>query len=271
VLWFSKRGRRARLTSSELTDADRAVLERYVRYYRYLAAEQRAELEGLLRVFLAEKRFEGCGGLEVTDPMRLTIAAHACILLLGRETDVYPLLQSVLVYPTAFVVEEPEVHPDGTLAPGPHERIGESWERGSLVLAWDEVARGGAADGVNVAFHEFAHQLDDEEGVADGAPRLGGADARAAWARVFGAAYDEHVAAVDRGAATLLDEYGAESPAEFFAVATECFFERGGEMKARHPELYGELQAFYRQDPAAVLPPPPVLRRRVRRHPRPRR
>jgi len=271
VLWFSKRRRRASLIQAPLDAEERAVLERHVRYYRYLPADQRAALEGLIRVFLAEKRFEGCGGLELTDAMRLVIAAHACILLLGRGGDVYPLLQSVLVYPSAFLVEEPELHPDGTLDAGPHERIGESWERGSLVLAWDEVARGGAADGVNVAFHEFAHQLDDEEGVADGAPALGTADARAAWARVLGTAYEEHVGDVERGAATLLDEYGAESPAEFFAVATECFFERGGEMKTRHPEVYAELQAFYRQDPAALLPPPPVVRRRVRRHPRRRR
>jgi Mlc titration factor MtfA (ptsG expression regulator) len=271
MLWFSKRRRRARIAEQPLSDEERSALERYVRYYRHLPEQLRDELEGLVRIFLAEKRFEGCGGLEVTDTMRLTIAAHGCILLLGRETDMYPLLHSVLVYPTAYVVEEAEVLPDGTLEEGPHERIGESWERGSLVLAWDEVARGGAADGVNVAFHEFAHQLDDEQGIADGTPALGDRARRDAWARVLGAAYDEHVAQVERGAVTLLDEYGAESPAEFFAVSTECFFERPAEMKSRHPELYAELEAFYRQDPAAFLPPPPIVRRRVRRHPRRRR
>jgi Mlc titration factor MtfA (ptsG expression regulator) len=173
VLWFSKRRRRASLIEAPLDAEERALLERHVRYYRYLPADQRAELEPLIRVFLAEKRFEGCGGLELTDAMRLVIAAHACILLLGRGGDVYPLLQSVLVYPSAFLVEEPELHPDGTLEPG---LMNASASRGSADRSCSRGTRSHAAErptAVNVAFHEFAHQLDDEEGVADGAPALG--------------------------------------------------------------------------------------------------
>jgi hypothetical protein len=255
----------------ELSEEERRVVEQNVRHYRYLSAAQRRELEGLMRVFLAEKHFEGCGGLEVTSAMRVTVATQACMLLLGRDTDFYPLLQSVLLYPSAYVTREAALEPDGTLWEGPDERIGESWSRGSLVLAWDEVERGGEVDGVNVVFHEFAHQLDDEHGIADGTPRLADRHAYDEWARVLGAAYEAHVAAVERGRATLIDEYGAESPAEFFAVATECFFERGAALKSAHPELYAQLESFYRQDPAAVLPPGPIVRRRVRRHPRTRR
>jgi Mlc titration factor MtfA (ptsG expression regulator) len=254
-----------------LADSDRAVIERTVRQYRYLSDAQQRELEGFVQVFLAEKRFEGCQGLEVTPAMRVCIGAQASLLLLGRKTTFYPLLHSVLLYPSAYVAGTPELDGDGTLWNIPDERIGESWERGSVVLAWDEVERGGADDGVNVVFHEFAHQLDDEAGIADGTPKLVDRAAYARWASVLGTAYDEHVEAVESSRPTLIDDYGAESPAEFFAVATECFFERAPEMKARHPELYAELRAFYTLDLGAVMPVAPVVRRRVRRHPRLRR
>jgi MtfA peptidase len=269
VLGFLRKRRRLRLRRAPLTDDERELVARNVPYYRGLDEARRRQLDGLVRIFLDEKRFEGCGGLEVTHEMRLTIAAQACLLLLGRDSDVYPLLQSVLVYPGAYRSREPVLEPDGTVAEDAEERIGESWTRGSVVLSWDDVSRaGGAADGVNVVLHELAHQLDEENGEANGTPRLPAPSMYAEWARVLGGEYEALAAAVERGEATLIDEYGVESPAEFFAVATECFFERAAEMKARHPELYTQLAACYGQDSASVALPLPRLRRRIRRHPR---
>jgi Mlc titration factor MtfA (ptsG expression regulator) len=265
---YFKRRRRRKLIESSLTEHERAVVERYVPYVRYLPADKRYELEGLIRVFLWEKTFEGCGGTEVTDDMRLAIAAQACLLLVGRGTDVYPLLSSVLVYPSAYVASEPAVDSDGIVDETPEERIGESWIHGSVVLSWEDVERGGALDGINVVFHEFAHQLDHESGRDDGTPVLPNGEMRRRWFDVMTRAYEELVRAVEAGESTLFDEYGAESPVEFFAVVTECFFELPGEMRVRHPDLYALLADFYRQDPAVWVPALPRLRRRVRRHPR---
>jgi hypothetical protein len=266
VFGILKRRRRRRLRATPLPASARTIIERRVPYSRCLPAPLRAELEGLVQVFLAEKRFDGCAGLEISDEMRLTIAAQACVLLLGRETDVYPMLHSILVYPGAYVSHEPVLEEGGLVSEGPDERIGESWIQGSLVLSWDDVESAGADDGVNVVYHEFAHQLDDEAGGAEGTPQLPESDMYADWQRVMTSEYEQLVEAADGRRPTVLDEYGTESPAEFFAVATECFFERSVEMRARHPELYGELARLYRQDPADWAQDLRPVRRR-RRHP----
>lgn len=213
----------------------------------------RAELRGHIQAFLAEKRFEGCGGLEITDEIRVTIAAHASVLLLHRETDYYPQLESILVYPHAY--EAPSEYHIGEylVEEGTEVREGESWYRGSMVLSWDDVRRGAAdlKDGENVVFHEFAHQLDDETGAADGTPVLENRAAWRRWVKVFQREFEALQDADDRGRRTLIDPYGAESPAEFFAVATECFFERGRDLQKRHPDLYEQLSGYYKQDPAS--------------------
>ena len=218
-----------------------------------LTAEDRAELFGLIQIFLVEKRFEGCGGLEITDEVRVTIAAQACILLLHRETDDYPNLTSILVYPTTYVVREGRRTAEGLVAEGPQARLGESWARDVVVLAWDSVLSGAADihDGHNVVLHEFAHQLDQEDGTGDGAPALSRRSMYVAWARVLGHDFDQLVSDVAHHHRTLIDRYGATNPAEFFAVVTETFFEKPRELRARHPELYTLLKEFYRQDPAA--------------------
>jgi hypothetical protein len=265
MLGFLARRKRRRLRALPLSDHEKAVLERAVPYARCMPAELRVKLEGLMRVFLAEKSFEGCGGLEVDEAMRITIAAQACILLAGLETDeAYPLLYSVLVYPGPYVAEGAECMPNELVEPVAQERVGESWVHGSVVLSWDDVERGVSRDGVNVVFHEFAHQLDHETGSDDGTPRLDDEEFRKHWVVVMTAEYQSLVRSVDAGERTLLDEYGAESPAEFFAVATECFFELPRRLRERHPQLYDVLGRFYRQDPAAWVPPAPELRRRVR-------
>jgi Mlc titration factor MtfA (ptsG expression regulator) len=234
------------------------MLERNVPGVRALPGGQLDELLKLTRVFLDEKSFEGAGGLEVTDEVRVTIAAQACLLLLGLCGDIgsariYPGLQSIVVYPDEYVARLEEYQPDGTVYDGPDERSGESWAHGAIALSWEDVRAGAAdpADGDNVVLHEFAHQLDEETGKANGVPLLPSREAYAEWARVMSREYDDFVEKVDRNRRVLFDEYAAEDPAEFFAVATEFFFERPVALRSHHPDLYEQLRSFYRQDPAA--------------------
>jgi len=233
------------------------MIHRNVPYYSCLPPASQAELDGLIQVFLAEKSFEGAGGLVMTDEVRVTVAAQACILLLGREPHFYPSLDVIVVYPHAYVSRFSRRNPDGTVSDGPRVLLGESWKQGVLILSWDDVV-GGARDihdGHNVVFHEFAHQLDAETGVADGAPPLERNSMYVAWARALGAEYKELVRDLQRHVPTFLDPYGATNPAEFFAVATEFFFEKPRAMRAEHPELYEQLKTFYHQDPAEWLCP----------------
>jgi Mlc titration factor MtfA (ptsG expression regulator) len=249
---FFKKSRRAALRAQPLTEAERAVLKKNVPDLAHLDDADRKELEGLVRIFLAEKSFEGCGGLELTDEMKLTIAAQACRLLLHRETDIYPGVDSILVYPSAYRATGTRSE-GGIVIEGEEVRLGESWTRGVVVLAWDHVRAAAAqpSDGQNVVLHEFAHQLDGEDGAMDGAPELGARARYTTWARVLGHEFAELSSQLHAGRRGDIDPYGATNPAEFFAVVTEMFFEKGRALKRRHPELYAELAAFYKQDPAA--------------------
>jgi Mlc titration factor MtfA (ptsG expression regulator) len=249
------RRRREKIRARPCPPVWRAIIEKNVPYVAGLPSADRDELAGHVQVFLAEKYFEGCGGLQITDEIRVTIAAQACILLLHRQTDYYPKLVSILVYPTTYVVPGGRRTADGLVDDEPQARLGESWVRDAVVLAWDS-ARAGAADehdGHNVVLHEFAHQLDQETGAGNGAPVLPRRSMYVAWARVLGREFDQLVHDATLHHRTLLDQYGATNPAEFFAVATEAFFERPLDLRARHPELYQQLQQFYCQDPAALL------------------
>jgi Mlc titration factor MtfA (ptsG expression regulator) len=244
--------RRAALRREPLTAVERAILEQNVPYLAKLGAADRPELEGLMRIFLAEKSFEGCGGLVLTEEMRVTIAGEASLLLLHRDTDIYPDVESILVYPSAY--RAPAKNSAGSVViESEQARLGESWMRGVVVLAWDHVKHGGtqAGDGQSVVLHEFAHQLDSEDGSMDGAPDLGTRARYTSWARVLGKEFDELSTRLHDGRTSDIDSYGATNPAEFFAVVTEMFFEKPGALKRRHPELYEELAGFYKQDPAA--------------------
>lgn len=231
-----------------------SFITRNVPYYACLSEENKKRLHGLVQVFLAEKLFEGCGGLQITDEIRLTIAAQACILLLGLNNDFYPKLQSILVYPHAYVAPLRKRLPDGTVVESSQVRIGETWSQGSLVLVWDDVKRSTVDihDGHNVVFHEFAHQLDYESGAAEGAPRLPNRSRYLAWARVLGGEYEALLKDLMHHRKTLIDSYGATNPAEFFAVVTEFFFEKPVQLKKRYLELYDQFKLFYNQDPAAT-------------------
>jgi Mlc titration factor MtfA (ptsG expression regulator) len=231
------------------------ILRERVPYYGVLSHDEQTELRQLIRVFLAEKRFEGCGGLEITDEIRVTIAAQACILLLNREHDYYAGLHSVLVYPSSYLASSQFVDGAGVWHEGHQTRLGEAWMRGAIVLSWDAVRRdsGDFHDGHNVTLHEFAHQLDQQDGAFDGAPLLEKRSHYLSWARVLMKEYRALGEAAERGQETLIDQYGATNPAEFFAVITEAFFETPKPLKEKHPELYAELKKFFHQDPLARL------------------
>ncbi|MBT8045179.1 MAG: zinc-dependent peptidase, partial [Verrucomicrobiae bacterium] len=204
----------------------------------------RDELEGLMHVFIHEKSFEACGGLEtVTGHMQRVIAAQACLLLVNRKHDYYRKLRSILLYPTAYKAKDE--HGEESV------RLGESWHSGSVILAWESVIAGGRneEDGHHVSLHEFAHQLDQVDGAADGVPELAGTGSYRAWSQVFSKAYKRFNDKVDRGKRTVIDDYGATNPAEFFAVATETFYEKPRQLKEEYPKVYQQLKSYYQVNP----------------------
>jgi len=246
------RHRRKRLRARPFPAAWRTILRRRVPLVARLPHDLQRQLKEHIQVFIAEKAFMGCGGQTISDEVRVTVAAQACLLLLNRTNHYFPALRQVLVYPASFVV--PRGHTDGAgIAHHGHaELAGESWEQGQVVLSWQDVLAGAATpdDGANVVIHEFAHQHDQESGGANGAPPLLRTRDYQRWSAVFAREYEMLQQQADRGEVTLLDPYGATSPAEFFAVASEVFFERPQDLRAGHAELYAELATFYRVNPA---------------------
>ncbi len=248
-----KRLRRERLRTAPFPPEWKEIITRNLPIFARLPVDDQEELLGHVQVFLAEKRFEGCAGLVLTDEIRVTIAAQACLLLLHRETDYYPELASILVYPSTEDPEEAEHVGENMWEHGPDNRLRHARPLGSLVLAWDEVKHGAAdpRDGQNPVVHEFAHQLDIEDRSSDGAPALATRSEYLTWARVMRAEFDALSEAAETGTESVLDTYGAANPAEFFAVATEAFFERPRALRAKNRQLYDRLAAFFRQDPIA--------------------
>ena len=218
--------------------------------YDKLPAALKQELRGLIQVFIRTKRFVGCAGLVITDEIRVTIAAQACLLLLNRPTYEYADVRFIYVYPTGFRATRDVRDEIGLVRTESRDLLGESWRSGKVILAWDEVEHGARnfADGHNVVLHEFAHQLDEESGVANGAPLLYTKAAYKSWAWVFGQEF-ARLQRNDPDEPSLLDRYGATNPAEFFAVATETFFEEPHKMYAHPRELFEELHGYYRLDP----------------------
>jgi hypothetical protein len=246
-LWRKRRRRRA--SEASLPAPMRAAIERHVPALSVLPPAERRRLEGLVVAFLAEKHFVGCNGLAITDEVRATIAAQACLLLLGRRPEsLYDELQSILVYPGAFWVEDEVQDDDGLVTRRRRELSGEAWDSHRIILSWEDIADGAQqpAAGYNVVLHEFAHYLDAEGlGLADTTR-----DA-AAWHRELMAEYASLCEAVERGDETWLDPYGAEDETEFFAVVTEEFVECPVELREVHPRLYALMRDFYGIDPAA--------------------
>lgn len=234
------------------------ILENNIQVYRNLPMPLRLQLRLLIKQFLHQKQFSGAAGLEITDEIRLTIAAQACMLHLNRGGDLYPKLKYILVYPSAFIVSRPEGNDSGVVSIQERGLLGESWQNGKVILAWDNVLQGAQnfVDGRNVVLHEFAHQLDSESGMADGAPLLAGKSSYRSWAAALSHEFEELQKDDRIGRRSLLDHYGATNPAEFFAVATETFFEKPRQMAEHHAELFEVLARYYRIDPRDWLSRP---------------
>lgn len=249
--WLTER-RRARLLEMEFPPAWARYLEKNVKAYARLDEEQKKQLCDLVQVFVAEKHWEGCGGLELTEEMQVTIAGSACLMILARDHDLLKEIESILVYPSAVVLPDqqagffdgsPRIVGEGT------DVLGLAHMGGPMVLAWDSVLEGSRnwKDGRNLVIHEVAHKIDFLDGDADGTPPLDTAEQRRAWARACSEAYIAH----EEGDEDLLRDYATTNEAEFFAVASEMFFERPERIAKELPALYAVLRDFYRLDLAA--------------------
>ncbi|MDF1715805.1 MAG: zinc-dependent peptidase [Antarcticimicrobium sp.] len=246
--WSRRRGRET-LLETPLSDDQRAIVAEQVPLTRKLPQQLHSKLEGKINAFLDQVDFVGCNGLEVTEEMRLSIAAQACLLVVNSDTW-YRHLTTILLYPGAFKSRQAE-HNGYVVTEREIVRTGESWSRGPVVLSWAHSQQGALddRDGHNVVFHEFAHQIDDLSGHTDGVPILDPEQRFADWARAFGPAYEAHVRQVQMGHRTVLDAYGAEGPEEFFAVAVEAFFEKPVELEREDPAIYAQLAALFRLEP----------------------
>ncbi len=254
LAWGIPRWRLQRALARPLPPNALDTLARNVAQYGGMDAAQRTRLERLVRRFLHEKTFVGCAGLEVSDEMRVTIAGQACLLLLGTKGErVYPTLHSVLVYPGAFLVPRRQVDEAGVVSEERQDLLGESWGDGRVILSWDHVRRSDNEEppSHNVVLHEFAHQLDSESGSTNGAPYLGSAERYRSWSEVLSRDFAALRHDAWFGQQGVLDHYGATNPAEFFAVATEAFFEQPHRLAERHGALFEEFLKYYRVDPRA--------------------
>lgn len=245
--------RRARDTASPgpIPDHWDTLLRENAPFYTRLPDDDRRKLLRLVQRFVTEKRFWGSAGLEVTDEMRVIVAAYACLLVLHRPgNDLYPRSAEVILYPGAFGETVEAVGPDGTRYRIQDTRLGQAIYRGPVLIAWNARPRPWQSAGRNVILHEFAHALDFEDGAIDGTPPLASREQSRRWFDVLTREFEQLRTAARVGRPTVLDWYGARNPAEFFAVATEAFFERPQAVRADHADLYEQLRGFFRQDPA---------------------
>ncbi|MBD2083436.1 zinc-dependent peptidase [Trichocoleus sp. ST-U3] len=243
--------RRNRLQQRPFLPLWNAIVENNLPVYLFLSPAERKRLQGHIQVFLAEKQFIGCGGLAVTEEMKVIIAAVACLLLLNERETYFPKLRSILVYPSTYLVNETAYTGNYIVEERRVARLGESWTNDQLVLSWEQVKQDtyNWRDGHNVVLHEFAHQLDQEDGKAEGVPILQRDSDYDLWAKVMTEEYQQLCNDIQRGVKTVMDSYGATNPAEFFAVATETFFEKPRQLLKQHPALYDQLQRYYQLDP----------------------
>jgi Mlc titration factor MtfA (ptsG expression regulator) len=247
---FFVKWQRDRLMAKQFPKSWLNIIESNLSIYSNLTSKQQKELQGYIQVFLKEKQFIGCLGLQITEEIKVTIAAIACFLLFGDRKTYFPNLRSILVYPTAYIVNEMVMN-SYVVEERRVARLGESWTRDQLVLSWEQVQQDihNWHDGHNVVLHEFTHQLDQEDGQAEGVPILPRAMDYAVWSKVMTAEYLQLCDRLENGKKTVLDSYGATNPAEFFAVATETFFEKPKQLNQKHPSLYELLQRYYQLDP----------------------
>lgn len=253
--WFRKRSRK-KILQTPFPESWREILVERVAHYTFLDQQEKTRLEELIRFFIAEKNFEGCGGLEITDEIKVIIAAEASLLVLGLPSFQYTGLQSVLVYPSTVTLpgKRPGMFSEGlAIIPDRQAILGQAMQNGPVILVWDAVVRDARHPerGHNVVYHEFAHILDMRDGTADGTPELYSTKLFREWVEVCSKEYFRLQKRSAAGKKTLLDSYGAVHESEFFAVATELFFNRPRQMRRERLELYNVLAAYYRQDTAA--------------------
>jgi Mlc titration factor MtfA (ptsG expression regulator) len=258
--WLTER-RRNKLLEQPFPEAWEDILEENVAAYELLEDEEQERLRELVTVFVDEKHWEGCGGLELDDEMRITIAGAGCLLLLGRDHDLFEEVESILVYPAAVMVGEMGRSTFDSAArvnEGDKPVLGLAVKGGAVVLAWDSALRGARdpKDGHNVVIHELAHKIDFLDGSADGTPEFETGAERRGWAAAMAPAYLAHKERSERGKKSFLDDYAITNEAEYFAVATEAFFEKPRHLKRALPEVYEQLASFYKLDLAARQPHP---------------
>jgi Mlc titration factor MtfA (ptsG expression regulator) len=249
-LFFWPKISKARIRSKEFNQQWNSILNNRLPVYKKFPEQLKQNLQNLMKVFLYEKTFIGCAGLEVTEEMEVVVAAQACLLLLNRKTTEYQDLTTIYLYPTSFKATRQVRDELGLVSTESSHLLGESWSTGKVILAWDNVDKGirNFTDGHNVVLHEFAHQLDHESGSTNGAPILNTRAAYKSWAYVFGKEFEKLQKSEPNGK-NIIDYYGATNPAEFFAVATETFFEEPVKMYDNHKELYQQLSSYYHLDP----------------------
>jgi Mlc titration factor MtfA (ptsG expression regulator) len=249
--WLRNRRRRNLLAEPFPATWD-TILQENVKHETVLGETERRKLRQVVQIIVAEKEWEGCRGLDMTEEITVTIAGLAAVLILGFEDFYFDNVQTILVYPDEFVVREEHSIAGNVLIEEDSGRLGEAHKRGPVILTWKEVCENGRRPGFgqNLVFHEFAHQLDMLNGEFDGTPNLPTRALRERWGRVMQHEFRRLERAERHGRRTLLDPYGLENPAEFFAVTTECFFDAPQAMRERYPELYELFRDYYRQDPA---------------------
>jgi len=248
--------RRKKLTEAPFPEAWEVIIRRNVAHYCMLDSDEQTHLRALIQVFIDEKNWEALGGLELTDEITVTISAQACLLLLGLPHDFYRNVRSIFIYPSTVVPPQRKLgNFENTLAPieASHPIIGQAFKEGPLILIWDAVLQGSRhpEGGHNVVYHEFAHKLDMLNGAVDGTPPLRDRAEYNDWVITCSREYLRLKSEAQRGKKTFMDAYGATNEAEFFAVATEQFFDQPLVMIKHAPELYRILREYYRQDPAA--------------------
>ena len=228
-----------------------SIIENNLPIYPYLSPTERRRLQGHIQVFLSEKQFIGCNGLQVTEEMKVIIAAVACLLLLNERGKYFPKLRSILIYPTAYFTKETTFSGKYVVEEKPVVRLGESWSKDQLILSWQNIKQDTQNwnDGQNIVLHEFTHQLDQEEGKVEGVPILKSNSDYSNWSKVMMKEYQQLCDDVEQGRKTVMYNYGATRPAEFFSVATETFFEKPQQLFNKHPELYQLFQNYYQLDP----------------------
>ena len=247
---FSAWPKKRALDTVQVSDQQWLEAEALLPFLKHLDGYDRLRLRDLAREFLAGKEWSGARGLALTPEIQLSIALQACLLILNLGIDHYRGWLGIVVYPGDFVIPRNVMDEDGVVHEYDDPVLGEAWEGGPVLISWFDDPND--ADGVNVVIHEFAHKLDMAGGNVDGVPRLPAEMRRQDWIAAFEPAYLDFCARVDAGEETLLDPYGAEHPAEFFAVMSEAFFETPELLRDEYPAAYEQLRRFYRQDPAAT-------------------